>query len=377
MRKKKLIYLIAGEASGDFLGANIIKSCKQRYQDSFEFTGIGGELMEKEGFVSLFPLSDLTHLGFFEVLSHLPLLWKRFWQTVKDIKQKKPDLLLTIDSPDFTLRVGKKVRSKSLFHVHYVAPTVWAWRPGRAKKMAQTVDHLLTLYDFEPDYFLRENLPTTFVGHPLADQIKFTPSFESQKNYIALLPGSREREITTLLPIFLESALQLKRKFEGLQYWIPTLNNRLGLVQDLVNHSPLKDQIAIVTQESQKEVYFQQSKAALAASGTVTLELALRALPTVIAYKIHPLSAFLGRWLIKTPFIGLPNIILQQPLMPEFIQANCRSSYLTSALERFIEDSTIQEIFNENRQKLLHHLKNAEDSGIIVSQIINNTLNPQ
>ena len=210
----RLVYIIAGEVSGDALGAALIRELRKKYKGQIEFVGIGGDLMEAEGVNSLFPISEMAVMGIFELLPHMKCLMKRIEQTVADVLSKKPAALITIDSKAFTMRVAKRIHKRQsgvkrrIRLIHMVAPTVWAWRPGRAKQIAKFLDHLLTLFPFEPPYFTRHGLKTTFVGHPAAEQPKgdgagYRQLFNIEKNakVVTLLPGSRPGEVNRLLPI--------------------------------------------------------------------------------------------------------------------------------------------------------------------------------
>ncbi|RZI45136.1 lipid-A-disaccharide synthase [Candidatus Finniella inopinata] len=342
---QKLIYLIAGEASGDFLGAQLMKALWKN-DPNLRIKGVGGDYMTSQNFESLFPMQDLSLMGIAEILPHLPRLLKRIQETVNDIVAKKPDVLVTIDSPGFCHRVSREVKKKlpSIKIVHYVAPSVWAWRPGRAKKLGQWVDHLLTLFPFEPAYFLPHGLETTFVGHPLVEQdIRPDLTFRTRHNIpdtmpmVTLLAGSRKGEIEHLLPIF----CQVAQNLPGVHVVTPTL----PIFADQVGQALTKANLShtVTTTPADKYAAFYASQAALAASGTVSLELALTGLPMVIGYKVSPVTYFLAKYLVNIKHVCLVNILLNKGLVPEYLQDACTVENLTTAMSVLLTDQSQQQ----------------------------------
>lgn len=345
-----LFFLVAGEASGDLLGARLMAALKKRTDGHVRFAGVGGPRMIAEGIELLFPQSDLAHMGLFELVRHLPLLLRRIRQTIDAVRWARPAALITIDSPDFSFRVAKKLKGEGIPLIHYVAPTVWAWRPGRAKKIAAFLDHLLALLPFEPPYFTKEGLACTFVGHPLVesgagkgDAARFRAKFHVGDHVplLAVLPGSRVGEVKRLLPIFRETIVMLRAQFPGIEIVVPLVPHVADLVRDEIKTWPVK---ATFT-ESDEDKYdaFAACRTALACSGTVSVELAMAALPTVIAYKIGWLTAFLYRRLIKTRFATLVNIMQDREVMAEFLQENCTPAKLSAALLRVLMNPKIHD----------------------------------
>ncbi len=328
MSQGPLIFLIAGEASGDQLGADLMASLKDL--QNVRFAGIGGERMQAQGLQSLFPMEELSIMGIFGILRNLPRLLQRLRLTVSTIIKMKPDVVVTIDAPEFSFRVMKQLHKLSLRPclIHYVAPTVWAWRPGRARKVAQFLDHLLCLYPFEPPYFEKYGLRSTFVGHPVAEE-----AFEKSKrdsNLLCVLPGSRRSEVETLLPIFKEMVALLKKDFCDLKVVVPTLSSVEPLVRQGVENWPCEVQV-VVGDDARKDA-FQKASVALAASGTVALQLSAACLPFIIAYKIGTISGWLARILIKTPWVCMVNVLLNKQAIPELLQENCTPEKLASAV---------------------------------------------
>lgn len=339
--KKYTVFLSAGEPSGDFFGSLLMKAMKNELGDRVTFVGLGGHLMAAEGLSSLFPIEELSVMGLAEIIPHIRRIYRRIRETITTIEKIRPDVIVTIDSPGFNFRVGKalKKHNSSIPLMHYVAPSVWAWRPKRARKVAQFLDHLLVLFPFEPGYFLKEGLPTSFVGHPVVeleiDKFK-DPHFRKRHNIsesapiFTLLPGSRRGEISKLLPIFQKTVARLQQKHPHLHVVIPTLPH---LVDQIRKGYTLP--ATIVTSQAEKYATYQESQAAMAASGTVALELAAAGLPFIIAYKINPITHFLLRRMVKVKYACLVNLLMNQEIVPEYLQENCTPEKMSEGLERF------------------------------------------
>ncbi|MHA1598429.1 MAG: lipid-A-disaccharide synthase, partial [Alphaproteobacteria bacterium] len=338
-----LIYLIAGEPSGDLLGARLMAALKRR--GPVAFAGVGGPKMTEQGLSSLFPMHDLSVMGVAEVLPHLPKLLGRIRQTRADVRARRPAVLITIDAPDFCFRVAAKLRGEGIKLVHYVAPSVWAWKPGRAKKIAGFLDHLLALLPFEPAYFERHGLNTSFIGHSVIESAADSgdgPGFRSRHGVaedaplLAVLPGSRGGEISRLLPIFAETVAMLAADRPGLRVVVPTLEGRVREIEAAVADWPIE--ALVVSGEAEKFDAFAAADMALAASGTVALELAMAQTPMVIAYKFNPLTGLFARLLVKTPYANLVNIVLGRRAVPEFIMGDCRADLLKPAVAGLLDD---------------------------------------
>ena len=337
------IYLVAGEASGDILGSRLIKALKEKSPDCI-ISGIGGALMAQQGLHSLFPLQELSIMGILEVLPHIPRILKRLNDTEQDILLKKPDIVITIDAKGFSFRLAKRLKKYGFPLVHYTAPSVWAWRPKRAQQIARFLDHLLVLFPFEPPYFEKVGLPTTFVGHPLIEE-KFDTSkstmmrkkfsLEKDKKLICLLPGSRTREVYSLLPIFIEALQQFTQKIKNFHVVIPTLPHFETYIRQEMEKTNLK--FSLITDEHEKYQAMIASDAAIAASGTVTLELGLTQTPFLVAYKVNPLTALILKRLMRIPYVCMVNILLNKPLIGEFIQKNCRPNLISDHLYKILQ----------------------------------------
>lgn len=351
VERTPLIYIVAGEASGDVLAAGVMKSLKKMTGGRVRFAGVGGDRMAGEGLTSLFPISEMAVMGFFEILPHAPKLLRRIRQTVDDILEKQPDVVLTIDSKAFTLRVQKRLYKRRVAGekipfplIHMVAPTVWAWRPGRAKVISDFLDELLVLFPFEPPYFEEHGLKTTFVGHPASTQpagdgsrLRARTRIQEKAPVLGVLPGSRPGEVRRLLPGFGETVRRLAPRYPNLRIVIPTVSGVADMVREGVKSWNLEP--VILENPEDKYDAFSAMNAALAASGTVTLELALAGVPTVVGYKVNPLSVPIGRMLVNMEAVVLANWILKRPVQPFFMQNNCTPEALTVAVARLFDDS--------------------------------------
>lgn len=341
---KMRIFLIAGEASGDQLGGGLMRALRRARPD-VEFCGVGGAAMAGAGLASLYPLEELAVMGFLPVVRHLPRLLKRMDETVAAVLRARPDALVIIDSPDFTHRVARRVRRSmpQLPIIDYVSPTVWAWRSGRARAMRASIDHVLALLPFEPEAYRRLGGPAcSYVGHPLIERIAdLTPGPEDlhcrnqAPPLLVVLPGSRHSEVERLMPIFAQALKLLADQSGAFEAVLPAVAHLEAEIKSKVADWPVKPRV--ISGEAEKFSSFRRARAALAASGTVTLELALAEVPMVVAYKISALES-LVRPFIKVPSIVLPNLILGDNIVPEFLQENCTPQALAAALAAVFRD---------------------------------------
>ena len=342
------VWIVSGEESGDQLGAKLMRSLKARLgAERLRFGGVGGHAMRQEGLNSLFPLEEIAVMGIVAVIARLPAILKRIRMTADAVVAAKPDMLVIIDSPDFTHRVAKAVRKRapSIPIVDYVSPSVWAWRPGRAAKMRAYVDHLLALLPFEPEAHQRlGGPPTTYVGHPLIerlDEIRPAPGerqcVEGQPINLLVLPGSRRSEVSRLMePFGAALALLKERSARPFEVTIPAVPHVADEIRARAESWSVKPRI--VEGEAAKWAAFRQADAALAASGTVTLELGLADVPMVVAYRVSKLEEVL-KYLIKAPSIVLTNLVLGENVIPELIQWDCTPEKLAGALLPLLSDT--------------------------------------
>ena len=362
------IFMVAGEASGDRLGAALIKGLCLNIPE-IEFQGVAGPEMQSHGIKSLFDMSELSVMGVSEILLKYRGLKRRLSQTVAAVLKFKPDVLITIDSPDFCLRVAETVRKSDplVRTVHYVAPTVWAWRPNRAKRMAGFIDHVLALFPFEPAYIRAEGMDCDFVGHPIAAVPKVSSEqvsefqeligLDQSRSALVILPGSRRSEIQRLLPIFCNTLSQ--PDFASMQLIFPTLPHLEALVRDHIQI--LSQDCFVVTGEGlsaneaaeQRFVAFSAAKAALAASGTVSLELAAVGTPMVIAYNLGLLSRLIIGAMLRVDTVTLVNLVAETRDVPEFIGKYCRADLIATALIKLLEDPHAQDHAMQRTMELL------------------------
>jgi lipid-A-disaccharide synthase len=344
------IFLIATEESGDRLGASLMKVLRQRLGDAVRFEGVGGQQMAREGLVSLFPIEALSIMGLTAVVRQLPKLLRLIRQTVDAVTEGSPDILVIIDSPDFTHRVARRVRARdpSIPIVDYVSPSVWAWRPGRARAMVSYVDHVLALLPFEPEAYRRlRGPPCSYVGHPLTEQIgTLRPNAGEQARrdaappVLLVLPGSRRSEIRHHMAIFGETLGRLAAEGTAFELVLPTMPH----LQEAVVEGVKSWQVApkIVIGEQAKRAAFRIAHSALAKSGTVTLELALAGVPMVTAYKAGALEAWIMRNMIQVNSVILANLVIGENVVPEFIQQDCTPESLLPALREVLSDSPMR-----------------------------------
>ncbi len=314
------------------------------------FAGIGGPRMQAEGIELFFPQAELAHFGLFELLRHVPHLLQRMKQTVIEVRRVRPTALITIDAPDFCFRVAKKLKGEGIPLIHYVAPTVWAWRAGRAKKIAQFLDHLLALLPFEPPYFTREGLGCTFVGHSIiesgadkgdAERFRAAHNLTPDTPLLAVLPGSRMSEASRLMPIFKATIEMLLPKYPGLRIAIPAAPNLTAYIREQCRDWPAP--VIITENDPDKYDMLAAARVALACSGTVAIELAMARLPTVIAYKISPLTVLLYHRFIKVKFASLVNIMHDRLVTPELLLEDCTPEKLFTAVDELLGIDTARQ----------------------------------
>jgi lipid-A-disaccharide synthase len=345
------IFFVTGEPSGDALGGALIAALRQRTGGNLRIAGIGGERMREQGLESLVPIEDLAIMGVAEVLPRAPVIFRRVRETIAAIRTFRPDAVVTIDSSGFSWRVahGLRRRGESLPLIHYVAPMVWAWRAGRARRMARWYDHLMTLLPFEPPYFERVGLSCRFVGHPVlesgadrGDACRFRTNYgvDDHDLLITVLPGSRGGEVRRLLPIFGAALEILAAKMGRFRVVVPTVATVAATVATAVGAWP--GDAVVVLEPRDKYDAFAASRAALSASGSVALELALARLPMVVGYRLNPLTeAFLDR-VLKVRQANLVNLLLGEPLVVELLGPNCTPQRLAVSLAEIIENEPVR-----------------------------------
>jgi lipid-A-disaccharide synthase len=363
----KKFFVIAGEASGDVLGAKLIAELKAQNSGA-EFLGVGGRLMKEQGLVSIFPMEELSVMGFLEVLPHIPKLLRRIKQTADQIAKTQPDFVITIDSPDFCFRVMKvlkrnKSASKNIKKVHLIAPSVWAYREGRAEKISKLYDLLLAILPFEPPYFEKYGLKTVFIGHPIVENApdfskknELNEIFRKKRNIaldceiVCLVPGSRNGEVTRIFPELIKAANVLGRKKPNLKVIIPLIEKTRELVSQMAKSLEVE---YFLVEKEEKEAAFFASNFAVAKSGTNTVELSLYQIPMIVVYKLNFLTHFLVKRMVKINFANLVNLILNREVIPEMLQKKCEGEKIAAALEKLMSNkSEAQRQIDESKKAL-------------------------
>ncbi|MGP9834128.1 lipid-A-disaccharide synthase [Marinobacter sp. NSM] len=377
--RKLTIAIIAGEASGDILGAGLIRSLRKRYPNA-RFVGIGGDEMIAEGFHSLVPMERLSVMGLVEVSGRIRELFSIRARLLDYFFATPPDVVIGIDSPDFTLAIERRCREAGIPSVHYVSPSVWAWRQKRIFKIAKSVDLMLTLFPFEARFYEEHQVPVAFVGHPLADRIPMDPDtraareslgLELDKPVLAVLPGSRGGEVERLGTLFLEASRWLQARRPDIQLVIPCVNrDRERQVQGLVESLEVKLPVTLVRGRSREVMA--ASDVVLLASGTATLEAMLLKKPMVVGYRLSNFSYKLLSRLVKVPWVALPNLLAQKPLVPELLQDDATPESLGAAvlerLENEQERADLKQAFSDLHQSLKQNAD--ERAAMAISELL-------
>ena len=375
MQYKKTIFIVAGEISGDQLGGILLRKLKTS-NNSMDFYGIGGKNLIELGLKPIFSMEKISLMGLIEVVPKIPEVLSLIKFTINKIIDIKPDLIITIDAPGFNFRVLKKLKKLNINipNIHVVAPTVWAWKANRAKKIASYVDNLFVLYSFEKKYFTPHGIKTYFIGHPLVETINKSKNIlnKRRKKYISIFPGSRKNEINFHLDLILNSLLEYNTKFT---FAIVAVESQLSLVENISKKYKNKLDIDIVL-NSNKEIIFYKSFLAIAVSGTITLELALHKVPFITVYKLNFLSFFFLKNIVFAKYITLVNIIFDKSIVPELIQNQFNKVNIINTLNLLIKDQKCTKLQLKNFNKLKNMLKNNNiNPSIYASKIIKNVLN--
>lgn len=362
------IGIIAGEMSGDLLGAGLIRALRELHPNAI-IEGIGGPQMIEAGCRSLFPMEELSVMGLFEVLVHLPRLLRIRRAICKHFQADPPDVFVGIDAPDFNLGVERRLKAAGIPTVHYVSPSVWAWRQGRVKTIARSVDRMLTLFPFEAAFYLEHNVPVSFVGHPLADLIPERVDRDAARvalhlppdvPLIALLPGSRAGEVARLADTLIATVHWCVQQRPDLHFVVPLANAtaREIFVRALGRHA---GDLPVHLIDSNARAVMAASDAVLLASGTATLEALMLKRPMVVAYRLAPLTYWLAKWLVKLPYFALPNLLAERRLIPEFIQDEATPEALGAAVLQCIDDTATRQELMVAFDAIHHELRRDAD----------------
>ncbi len=364
------VALVAGEASGDILGSGLMRALKLRHPD-IRFIGVGGPLMEAEGMQSYFPMERLAVMGLVEVLGRLRELLKRRKDLIQTLISEKPDVFIGIDAPDFTLNIELTLRQTGIKTVHYVSPSVWAWRQKRVLKIRQGCDLMLTLLPFEARFYEEQGVPVRFVGHPLADTIPLQADRDAARQalglgsepVVALMPGSRGGEVGRLGALFLDAAQCLREQLPGVRFVLPCAN---ATRRTQIEHMLEGRDLPLTLLDGQSHQALAACDAVLIASGTATLEALLYKRPMVVAYRLAPLTYWILKRMVKSPYVSLPNLLAQRMLVPELLQEAATSQALAHTLAPLVRDGSAQtEPFDQIHRTLRRDASNQAAEAVL------------
>ena len=371
----KRIFVLTGEPSGDKLASKVIKELKKINSD-IEYLSVGGENLKALKIKSIYDLKEITYLGFTKVVLNIFKINKKINETVKAVIDFNPDILFTVDSPDFTLRVAERVKkqNKKIKTIHYVAPQVWVWREGRIKKIKKFIDHILLLFSFEKHYFDKENVTNDFVGHPLLDngsesKIDINQIFEKNKALISVFPGSRISEIEVLMPILLDFIKLMNSNYEDFVYIFHSTKQHYQLIQSHINSKDIKN-CEIISDDKIKSHTLQKSVFAVAKSGTISLEICKSKIPSIILYKMNFINYLIVRTLVKVKFANIINIAANEEVIPELLQSKCNAKNIFVSVSEFINNPNKMKEQIYKSQLILEKLKSPTSSAVSASKIL-------
>ena len=369
----KKIFIVTGEPSGDKLASKVVRELKKSNLE-IEYLSVGGENLKSLGIKSIYDFKDITYIGFTDVILNIFKINKKINDTVKAVIDFNPDILFTVDSPDFTLRVAQRVKKKNLKikTVHYVAPQVWVWRENRVKKIKKFIDHILLLFSFEKPYFDKENMSNEFVGHPLLEntlesKIDINQIFEKNKALISVFPGSRSSEINVLMPILLNFIKLMNNNYQDFIYIFHSTKENLNLIKNYLESKSIKN-YEIISDEKIKSHTLKKSIFAVTKSGTVSLEVCKLKIPSIILYKMNFLNYLIVKTLIKVKFANIINIAAGEEVIPELLQSNCNAKNIFKNVSFFINNPERMKEQINKAQLILDKLKSTTPSAETASR---------
>ena len=371
----KKIFILTGEPSGDRLASKVISKLKSTKSD-IVYLCVGGEHLKGLGIKTLYDLKEVTYLGFTRVLLNIFKIKKKINETVDKIIEFNPDILFSVDSPDFTLRVAERVKKikPSIKTIHYVAPQVWIWREGRVKNIKKFIDHILLLFSFEKKFFDKENVKSTFVGHPLLEEDKkgkvdLSSILHDNKKIISIYPGSRLSEINVLMPILIKFVQLMNEKYNNYLFVFHSINENKNIINDKLKNFNLAN-IEVVSDEKIKSEILLKSIFAVCKSGTISLEICNAGVPSIIIYKINFINFFIIKMLVKAKFANIINIINDKEILPELLQSRCNSKNIFNTVNSFLENPELIKKQIVNFQNTLKEIKSGTSSTSKASDIL-------
>ena len=374
----KKIFILTGEPSGDKLASKVISQIKNSRSD-IECLSVGGEHLKALGIKSLYDLKEVTYLGFTKVLFNIFKIKSKINETVKEILKFKPDILFSVDSPDFTLRVAKEVKKRdpSIKTIHFVAPQVWVWREHRVKQLKSFLDHVLLLFPFEKKYFDKEGIQSTFTGHPLLEEenkskVDITQIIKDNKKIFSIFPGSRLSEINVLTPILFEFVKMMNKKYTDLFFVFHSTTEHVKLIQDLLLKEGFKNCGAIGDEKIKTHV-LKSSMFAVAKSGTISLEICNSKIPSIIIYKMGMINFFIVKMMVKVKFANIINIAANEEIIPELLQSKCNPKEIFKLVSSFLEDQNKIKKQISNTEKVLESFRTKNLPSDLVSDILKNS----
>ena len=372
----KKIFVLTGEPSGDILASKVISKLKNS-SPNIEYLSVGGEYLKALGIKSLYDLKEVTYLGFTKVLLNVFKINKKINETVNKIIEFNPDILFSVDSPDFTLRVAKKVKKRkpNIKTIHFVAPQVWVWREHRVKQLKSFLDHILLLFPFEKKYFDKENIKSTFTGHPLLEEQEKTKMDISQiikkdKKIFSIYPGSRMSEINVLLPILLEFVKLMNEKYTDIFFIFHSTTEHSRLIHNLLSKEEFKN-CEVISDGKIKSHVLKESIFAVAKSGTISLEICNAKVPSVIIYKMNRINFFIIRMLVKVKSPNIINIAANEEVIPQLLQSKCNPKNIFKTVDKLLNDKKNLEEQVKKSQDIINTFKNAKSSEIASSVLLN------
>ena len=374
----KKIFILTGETSGDKLASKVIFELK-KINPNIVYSCVGGSNLESLNIKSIFNLKEITYIGFTSVFLNLFKIRKKINQTIDEIVKFNPDILFSVDSPDFTLRVAEKVKKINPYIkcVHYVAPQVWIWREKRVKKYKKFLDHLLLLFNFEKSYFDKENIKTTFVGHPLLElkknNIDISNLFKNNKKIISVFAGSRNSEVKVLTPILINFIKLMNQKNHNYNFVFHATDENKNLINDYVKKSQL-DNIEVIYDEKIKYEVLSKSIFAVAKSGTISLEICNLKIPSIIIYKINYINYYIMKLLVKVKYANIINIINNEEIIPELLQKECNANEIYKSVIYFLKNPTLMNLQVKKFSETLNGIRSITSSSKEASKILNNYL---